>query len=470
MPKWLQSMGKTHSFRSLVLPWAVAFLLVNLVVTQDGGPNATSRFLTMRSMAEQGTFTIDHRFRASVDWSKTPDGHYYSNKAPGPMLLGFPVFFVIDQIPRLWEGGYRDENGLRHYPGYFQKTATSLLVQVVPFILLAAWIVNWLAANGASLGAQSFFLLAAFFGNTASIYMNNYSGHGFTALLTLATLFSLLRGEFFWVGFFSSSALLSDYGFGMQIPALVCSIYFAVKREGKFKRNIIQVAKGGIVPGVLWIWYHTACFGSPFAIANHFQNPVFRDTVTESVQLWGIFRLPDFRVMWELLFGPSRGILYTQPWLYLVIGSFCLSFLAKRTSTPKLSRYTGIAGLFCLLSLAGLLFMNVAFGGWHGGATAGPRYLSGIFPAFALWAALDFDRWIKPVKILAWVLLGFSLFYRGLVFSSTILAPVAPLWEFYFAEIRRPKLTAELRLAIYFLIVAGAMYWQAKIFRRQRTN
>lgn len=106
----------------LLLPWAVAFLILNLVNTQDGGPNAVSRFLTLRAMSEEGTFRIDKRIGATSDWSMTPAGHYYSNKAPGPMLLGFPAFFVIDQVPRLWEKGYRDEHGHRHTPGYFQKT------------------------------------------------------------------------------------------------------------------------------------------------------------------------------------------------------------------------------------------------------------------------------------------------------------------------------------------------------------
>src|SRR5688572_23679361 len=120
-----------------LLPWALAFLLINLAVKHDGGVNAASRWLAMRSMCEQGTFTIDHRIEGTIDWARTPDGHYYSNKAPGPMLLGLPAFAIIDQIPRLWDGR-RDEHGLRPPPSTFTKTITCLLVQELPMLLLTA--------------------------------------------------------------------------------------------------------------------------------------------------------------------------------------------------------------------------------------------------------------------------------------------------------------------------------------------
>ena len=438
--------------QSIIFPWAIVFILLNLIVTQDGGPNATSRWVTMRSMAEQGTFNIDKRIGATMDWARTPDGHYYSNKAPGPMLLGFPVFLLVDQIPRIWEHGYRDENGLRSFPGYFEKTTVSFFLQIVPLILLVFLILQWMVERGQSSAAQLFFVLAVFFGNTAALYMNNYSGHAFEAILVLAILYSILAKKFYWAGFFAGAAQLSDYGFGMQIPALAVALLLSYNREQSFLKMGKSFLLGGIIPGALWIWYHTLCFGGPFAIANHFQNPVFIDSANETVNLWGIFHLPNFAAAGELLFGMKRGILATQPWV--LVAMLTLFIPSKRTASIR------VAGAFCVLSLAGLLFMNMSFGGWNGGGSPGPRYLSGIFPCFALWAALAIDRAPKYLSFLFWVSLGASLVFRALVFTDTILAGFSPLWSFYLDRLAVHGKTGYLRLGIFILLFAIASWFQ----------
>jgi hypothetical protein len=210
--KWL-----SHPF----FPLALAFIGLNLFVTQDGGQNAKSRLLAMRTFAETGTFRMDDHIRVTDDWSKAPDGHYYSNKAPGPMILGMPVFFLADKAHILVEKGFRDERGLRADPGYFQATMVSTLMQVLPFAFLGLACAAWLAGAGVSREGQFYFLVAALFANTAALFMNSYFGHGFSALTQLAGIYSLLRRRYHWGGFLFSCALLSDYGFAVQIPALL---------------------------------------------------------------------------------------------------------------------------------------------------------------------------------------------------------------------------------------------------------
>ncbi len=456
----LPELWRHPAIRTILFPWAVAFLILQLVNTQDGGPNAVSRFLTLRSMSEKASFTIDTRIGATTDWAHTPDGHYYSNKAPGPMLLGFPVFVVLDQIPRLWEKGFRDEFGERHVPGYFLKTWTSLLNQALPLLILLAMIIRWLQTQNISRMSQVFFLLAVFFGSTVSLYYNNYSGHGFEAILQLALVYAIFRERYRWVGFFAGAALLSDYGFGIQLPALVavlCLLWFTKKEN--ILHPIKEIVIGGLIPGALWIWYHMACYGSPFLIANNFQNPIFLDTAKEDVNLWGIFRVPNFHALYQLTIGPERGILYTQPWILLLFPfAFC-----RVCSKAKIE--TRIVAIFSALSLISLLVMNMSYGGWAGGGTAGPRYLSGIFLCFALWITLELDQFPKWLRVSFWSLLGFSLFYRAMVYGSTILAG-APLWDFYFSEFRRPTKTPQLRFAIFTLILIGTWIFQKRLWKR----
>ena len=462
---WFRSLAKASSVRQILLPWFTIFAVLLLVNTQDGGPNAVSRFLTLRAMDEEITFSIDQRIGATTDWSHTPDGHYYTNKAPGPMLLGFPSFFVVDQIPRLWEKGYRDEHGQRHTPGYFQKTSTSFFNQVVPAGILFAVILVWFSGMRVSIGAQTFFVLSALFGSTVSMYYNNYSGHAFEAILQLLLLFSLLKARYRWTGFAAGAALLSDYEFVLQLPAFLIVGFLVLWRRQELKQGVWQICTGAILPAFLWIWYHVACYGSPFLVASHFQNPIFLDTAKEESNYLGIFRLPNFAVGWELLFGPSRGLLFTQPWILfaLLFGAWKLPRIptALKKSVPNEVQFLrSMAALFCCLSFLGLLVVNMCYGGWWGGGAAGPRYLSGIFLCFSFWVALEFDSlsaWLKGVFGFG---LAVSLLFRGLVYSSTILGPRSPLWNWYLSEISTHFKTAMLRFGIFLLAILIAGFWQ----------
>lgn len=472
MKEYLKNLWRARPVRLVLLPWTIAFLILQLANTQDGGPNAMSRFLTMRSMVESQTFSIDGRIPHSEDWARTPDGHYYSNKAPGPMLLGFPTFFVLDQMSRIWEKPGREENGLRHPPGYFHKTYTSLLNQVLPLLILMAMILVWLSQERVSRATQNFFVLAVFFGSTVSMYYNNYSGHAFNAILQLGLLYALVRRTYAWAGFFAAAALLSDYSFGAQIPGFVLALWVAVPRKKEFLHASIAVLLGAALPAALWIWYHAAAFGSPFLIANNFQNPVFLDTISENENLWGIFRMPVWDVLIELVFGRMRGLLFTQPWLFALIPVAALGTLLPRTMgiekrSENLAFAARVAAVYCVVGLAGLLFMNMSFGAWHGGGAAGPRYLSGIFLCFAFWISIELDAYPKWLRGFFWVTLGLSVVFRALVYGTSILGPPLPLWEWYIAEFFKTSKTPHLRFAIFALVAAGAWAWQRKQVRKE---
>lgn len=451
--------------KTILFPWAVVFLVLQLANTQDGGPNAVSRFVTMRAMGEMGSFQIDYRKGATSDWSQGPDGHYYSNKAPGPMLLGFPTFFLIDQIPRLWERGYRDEFGTRHAPGYFTRTWTSIVNQALPLLLLLALILAWLGGKGVSARAQTFFILSALFGTTASLYYNNYSGHGFEAILQLATLFFLLRGDFGWAGFFGGSSLLSEYGFASQIPGFLVALFLAFRAGGSWPKHLARFSAGAVLPAVLWVWYHWACFGGPFHTAVEFNNPIFLDADDGRPSLWGIFHLPSPGVVWELIAGPSRGLLPTQPWVLLAIPLAWIPWRWTRASAPgpkvgAWERHTAAA--YCVLGLIGLILMNAAFGKWQGGNSAGPRYIAGVLPCFGLWLALELDRLPRLLRLAFEALLGVSLAFRAFVYGSTILAPGLPLWAWYYSEYATHQWTPQLRCAIFVLLLGLGFWWQRR--------
>lgn len=435
------------------LPLALAFLALNLIVTQDGGQNAKSRLLAMRTFAETGAFRLDDHLRVTDDWSLAPNGHYYSNKAPGPILLGIPAFFLADKAAIPGEKGFRDERGLRADPGYLQSTFTSFVMQALPFALLALAIAFWLAQLGAAWSTQFFFLLTALFANTAALFMNSYFGHGFSALAQLAGLFFLLSRRYAWSGLFFSVALLSDYGFAAQLPALGLAIWWLRPAW----KDLARFLAGGIPGAVAWVAYHGAIFGSPFGIASRFQNPVFLEQ--DRPLLWGMISLPEPAYLWELTFGMSRGLILSQPWMLWLVPAFLWIVWSRRANREIVA-----TALFGFLSLAALLLMNASFNGWHGGATAGPRYLSGILPVLALLGAMVWQESGRNSCIQAAALLAVGLVFRALVYGGTLLAPNTPLWGYYLSEWGH-RTTPILRFGIFFAVLGLGVYFSRRRLR-----
>jgi hypothetical protein len=417
-------------------------------VTQDGEKNPLSRFAALRAITEQATFRIDDYRDWTIDWSQTPDGHYYSNKAPGSILLAVPVFWVLDQAAKPFEA---KTEGPRGIPGYFQKTALSFLMQSLPFATLALLFSQQLFAAKVPPIAVHFFLVSLFFGQTAALFMNSWFGHGFAAMLLLWSLYAWWREKDFELGLALGALVLTEYQALILLP-----VFLLLRWNPKqaMLKPILKIILGALPMAILWVWYHTSAFGSPFALATQFYNPAFRDLEGSQGNFFGVIAAtPNLNVILELLFGPSRGLLFTQPWVLLVLplAIFCL----WNKSGGREFRLS----LFFLFSMAIGLIFNSMVGSWNGGYSAGPRYLSFILPAASLLAALLWTE--KNGKILL-IALSVSLVFRALVYATTILIPAEPLWPWMIEKILTSHSgTPWLRLGCFILVFALAT-WKAK--------
>lgn len=439
-------------YENPLFPWVTLFLLLALMVTQYGGPNAMSRVAAMRAITEGRTLNIDNYRDWTIDWAKAPNGHYYSNKAPGAALLGLPIFAITDffSLSLAHLNHKIDEKGRAPQPGYFPHVIVMLFLQLVPFGLLVLSIGRWMHSKGISNGAVTFFALASLFGNTAVFYMNSNFGHGISAILFLAAFFNWYRGNYLLTGIFLAWCLLSDYGVAFALPFFLGATLW---REWNY-RPLTRIAFGAAPGAIVWIAYHIACFGSPFATANQFTNPEQIMTLDHTgLHLWGEYSpLPSFEILGKLLLGPSRGLLFTQPWTLAV---FALPFFQRGPLTK--GTIAVAAG-----SLLGLLWMNAGFGGWHGGWSMGPRYLSVAFPAIALAIGLawrGFPSWMKAVL---WIGLGVSLAFRLLVFPFPNMAPDTNLWTYHWELALSPdhRGTIILRYALALLAITAVELWR----------
>jgi hypothetical protein len=439
-----------------VLPWGALFLVLSLMVTQYGGEHAKARWAALRAITENHSLHIDNYKEWTIDWARAPSGHYYSNKAPGPIFLALPFFAVTEIFSRALNQNRLDAQGRMPAPGYFPHIVVMLATQLLPFFFLVLWIAHWMIRNRLPPSSVHFFALAAFFGNTAAFYMNSNFGHGVSAVLFLAAFFCWLEKRSLLLGLFLSWSLLCDYGVAFTLPFFLLATFL---REPRWQ-PLWRVALGASPGALAWIWYHYAAFGSPFATANQFTNPEQISTLSHnSFHLWGEYSpIPSFEIIGKLLFGPSRGLLFTQPWMLVVL-------LFPFLRIPSFPRGTA---LIATGSLCGLLWMNGGFGGWHGGWSMGPRYLSVAFPALALAVALAWDRFPSWGRSLLWAGLAVALVFRVFVYPFPNMAPDTNLWAYHYGLMLGDHLgTILLRFALALLCIGSAVYWHYRWQKRR---
>jgi hypothetical protein len=436
--------------------WILIFLLSNTLIFFPDSTNPKSRLATLCAMVEDESFSIDHYQDWTIDWAQTPDGHYYSNKAPGPMLLSYPVFWAVDKMLTFNEPDRAARDRVREARSWVTLKLLSVLFQVLPFTIVVVLALAWLEEHGAPPVALHLSCAAMLFGNTASLFMNTYFGHAMAATWVLVLCLGLLRRRYVWSGLAYGLALLSDYSSAVLFPGFLAAVLLQEPRKN-WLRCASQIALGGIFPGILWTFYHTACFGGPFTLPSRYQNPAFVNN--PQCEILGLFNpVPHVTVLAQLLFGFRRGILWSQPWVLLVLAAF----LFRRFLLPRLSKEAWSQCLslwrFLLPGLALLLWMNASFDEWYAGYTPGPRYVCSVFPAIGLLAGMSYASLPSQANRLLEIAVGFAVVFWIAVYSTTLLVPSeGTMWGFTLARLTSyPSYRTLARVSI----LLAAFQWQ----------
>ncbi|HKI74461.1 MAG TPA: hypothetical protein VJ998_07455, partial [Pseudomonadales bacterium] len=384
---------------------------------------------SLRAISAHWTMRIIRYADWTMDWSLAPDGNLYSSKAPGPVLLSAPLFVAVDKAYGALGGVTSRSAPPQPKPANFERVIICFVMQVVPLVILLVLVDRWFTANGYSKFASHFFVLATCFGSTTSIFYDNFFGHAFAANALLATLVAWLYGRDFVMGLFFGIAVLSEYSIALLLPGAMLLVLW---RPGADRKGHVTAAGdfllGGAAPAATFFTYNLIAFGGPLAIANLYQNPAFNLAHKPP----GLSRLFSPGVHWhilgELLFGMSRGLVPTQPWIAVLL-LLCLTPRAWRGNRVKPVFAFGLSGL------ALLLLMNSSYATWAGGLTAGPRFPSCILPIFAFMTATLVDRLDAFERAALFALLFAAIVLRSLIYMSTILAPKTNLWRYYVLQL-----------------------------------
>ena len=410
---------------------------------QGGGWNQNSRFAEVRAMVEEGRFAIDnflvyqrdpvkddlvrvpvghaeydfdgqrhalcwvdgswtffpisgrptsadtveepmHTLCASGDVAYVPQtGHFHPNKPPGTSFLALPAYFTIFHLERAL-GLSPDRWWTLNLNAWLTTIFSVGLLSALGCVLFFRLACDF--AGGAKMPA----LLATFafaFGTTFFPFGTILFDHNLTAVLLLASFYFLRVStpRPALAGFCAGFAVVTNYVAGGAVIAL--GLYALLARSPVQWRRALLYALGGLGPALLLGWYHTVNFGSPFALNNDFQNPLFKDPHGSL----GMFALPSRYVAGLLAVSPYRGVFWLSPVLLCGVAGWVV-WLREKTFPAEARLGLAIFGWFFLV--------NASFNGYHGGFSAGPRYLVPGLPFLALPLVVAFLRWKKTALLL----------------------------------------------------------------------
>lgn len=112
--------------------------------------------------------------------------------------------------------------------------------------------------------------------------------------------------------------------------------------------------------------------------------------------------------------------------------------------------------------------MNTSFSGWHGGHTAGPRYLSMGLVLMALSLQVYYryaNAWLRLILAIG---VGVSILHQIIIYTTTTLVPDGQhVWGWPLQEIMNDQSGKfMLKFILITLIVVGAIYWSLRNYAR----
>jgi hypothetical protein len=391
---------------------AVAAGLLTAAVLQADplqSANDRSRWATVWSLAERGTYHIDE-IDARPAWQTIDkvrhEGHFYSTKPP---LLPTLVAGVYWTTQRITGWNLLDDT---------QASARTVLfiVNVIPFVIALILLARWLDSAAQTNTARLFVLTTAAVGTLLTTFSTTFNNHTVAALSTLFALYAAYRilaegstsaRHFALAGFFAAFTCT------VELPAALfgLAMFFLLLRTD-VKRTLTVFVPAALVPLVAFFVTNYLATGGwkPFYLYYGEKEYLF---IHEGI--------PSYWMQ-------PRGIDANResPWMYLLHctlghhGVLSLSpvFVVTVLAWSRLSKYRGHA-LRPFLQL-GLALSIVILGFYltrtqnynYGGQSAGLRWMLWLIPFWLLAMIPLLDEWAdcRKFRAASCLALGLSVF------------------------------------------------------------
>ncbi|NRA32738.1 MAG: hypothetical protein HRU17_05295 [Polyangiaceae bacterium] len=366
-------MSSLKQLRLLALLASLIVLSSTAYFNAGGSSNQNSRLDAIYAFVEPGnpetfTFRIDSfminskRNINTIDWAHH-DGHYYSNKAPGTIWMGIPVYGALIATESLLELDW-------NHPLWVIANAywINVGVSAFPVAMLAGALVFFLSALGLSAGRAFALALMVVLCTPLFPYSTQIWGHPTACAFSMFALLLAHRGT---PGSVALAGLCAGVATTCDYLNVIPTVGTAALVLASNRRLVGHYVLGGALPAVALMAYHTVCFGGPLSTAAAASQAVFLD----EERFLGMFGAVNPEALWQITFGLRRGILLQCPLLLLTAWGF-FRWYGRNARDPLLWVCAGVASSY--------LLANSTFNGWHGGATVSARYLISSMPFWLL--------------------------------------------------------------------------------------
>jgi hypothetical protein len=393
---------------------AAAYLYLFPYYPKLQSANELPRVYLVKAMVEDHTFSID---RGVATWGGTSDlakyaGHYYQNKAPGASLVVAPVYALV------------------RIAGEPSLAETMWLCRIVTGVIPSVWLLwllyGYLARFAPDAATRKLVLVAYAFGSMAFTYALQFYAHQLSAVcIAAAWIFAdavaaRTRGTktMLAVGFLAALAPVVDYQTAFAVLPLAGYIIARMRTwpRRELARAFGLAALGAIVPIAILLYYHAACFGSPFATGYNYAVTYAAD---HTHGLLGM-TYPKWHAIVGSTVAPSNGLVALAPWWLLAIpGGVYLWQAGERALVIT------VAGLTLIF-----FYFVTSLTAWHAGWEVGPRYIVALQPFLLPLVAAAFARWRDDWRKVA---AGAGLVLVGVVIY-TVSTATLPTWPESFAN------------------------------------
>ncbi|MCA9675239.1 MAG: hypothetical protein KC464_09405, partial [Myxococcales bacterium] len=354
--------------------------------------NELPRAYLVMAMVDHGSFRIDDGVRR---WGVTADvsrarlllrdvdrvtsvhgrvrhgsavGAHYSNKAPGSSMLAIPGYLLL-------KGWHAVAGGA---PSLAEVVWMSRVTTGIIPSLLFLWLLwGFLARFTPSVGARRLTVLTLGVGSMFFLYSILFISHPLAAvaigaawIVAVGAIEAERWSMMAVAGLLAGCAPLVDYQAAFAGVPVAIWVVVGAWRRGYALRAVAWAAAGAALPIAILLYYHWACFGSPWLTGYEAS-----DTFAQFHQK-GFLGMDKLR--WEAFTGsmiaPTNGLLFFWPAALLAIPGWVL--MARDRALRGHAAVTLSVAVIYILFISALNF-------WRGGWQVGPRYTMAMLPFLA---------------------------------------------------------------------------------------
>lgn len=367
------------------------------------GYNQATRLDVLHAVFTEGRIAIDSFHENTgdkIEWN----GHYYSEKAPGVVVIAAPAFATIYAVLGALSIDINGDLGWR-ISEWFTTVFSVGLLAALSALFLFALLKKYTNSKVAFVSTFALYL-----GSLVFTYAGMLFSHTATASLLIIALWAVdnavglfsqtseSRRHSILAGFCLGLAIACEYTSALSAGAILLFVFI------KNRQMCLYLLAGSVAPLLLipfnnWL-ISGAFFSLPYEHVTDF--PGMKEG------FFGIQFAPDLAVMWQLLGSQYRGLFFWSPFLLLSIPGYVQLYKKSRL----------VFSMMLLVPLASIVLIS-SYSYWHGGWALGPRHLAAAIPFIVIPAAFGCQRFVKTGVVLAVV----SMFLTGL---GTVLQPLAP--------------------------------------------